>query len=230
MVVINPQARRYPLLWVEAIIGAGKTTFCREVGRRLSLRVIEEPVKDNPILGKFYQDQKTWAFPLQMYYLEKRKLAQQLAAIEATGVGGYKGAILDRSISGDRVFAKMHTKAGNIHPLCWQVYEDSYNGACRTLLPPTKLIFLDVQPETAYERMRARGRKEEEGVPIEYLRELREGYNELLHEAETGLMPWSHAVKVTRLIWDPVNDKPNWDRIAATVHDSYNAHNGASVI
>lgn len=221
--MINPSATRYPLLWVEAIIGAGKTTFCREVGKRLNMRVIEEPVKDNPILEKFYKDQKTWAFPLQMYYLEKRKLAQQLAAIEATGIGGFQGAMLDRSISGDRVFAKMHNKKGNISDECWQIYEDSYDAACRTLLPPTKLIFLDVQPETAYERMKMRGREAENTVPLEYLRDLREGYNELLYEAETGLMPWSHAVKITKLIWDPVNDTPNWDRVAASVYDSYHA-------
>lgn len=38
----------YPLIWVEGIIGAGKSRFTREVGRRLGLRVIEEPVVRNP--------------------------------------------------------------------------------------------------------------------------------------------------------------------------------------
>lgn len=219
--MINPQKKRYPLLWVEAIIGAGKTTFCQEVGKRLNLRVIQEPVDDNPYLEDFYKDEQRWAFPMQMFLLERRKLMQQLAALEATGIGGYHGAILDRSISGDRVFAKMHMKKGNIHPRDWGTYEESYDGACRGLLPPTKLIFLDVQPETAYERMQARNRNAEAGVPLDYLRELREGYQELLYEAETGLMPWGHAVKVTKLVWDPINDMPNWDRVADTIHDSY---------
>jgi deoxyadenosine/deoxycytidine kinase len=219
--MINPNQARYPLLWVEAIIGAGKTTFCREVGKRLELRIIEEPADSNPLLTKFYKDKKTWGFPMQMWLLERRKLMQQLAALEATGIGGYKGAILDRSISGDRVFAKLLYKQGLMPKECWQVYENSYDGACRTLLPPTKLIFLDVQPETAFERMKKRGRKAEETVPVEYLKALREGYQELLYEAETGLMPWAHAVKVTRLVWDPVNDMPNWDRVAETIHDSF---------
>jgi deoxyadenosine/deoxycytidine kinase len=99
-------------------------------------------------------------------------------------------------------------------------YEESYDGACRTLLPPTKLIFLDVQPETAYERMKQRDRKAEAAVPLSYLKDLRDGYQELLEEAETGLLPWAHAIKIERLIWDPVNDRPNWDRIAATIRDS----------
>jgi len=221
--MINPDRPRYPLLWVEAIIGAGKTTFCREVGKRLNLRIVEEPADSNPYLEDFYKDPKTYAFPMQVYLLGKRKLMQQLAGVEATGIGGHKGAILDRSISGDRVFAKLHMKMGNIIPAFWQIYEDSYMDACTSLLPPTKLIFLDVQPETAYERMKARNRNAEVNVKIEYLRDLRAGYQELLHEAETGLMPWSHAVKVTRLIWDPISDMPNWDRVAATIADSYRA-------
>lgn len=225
--MINPDKRRYPLLWVEAIIGAGKTTFCREVGTRLNLRVIEEPVKDNPYLEDFYRDEKRWAFSMQIFLLERRKLMQQLAAIEATGIGGYQGAILDRSISGDRVFAKLHMKKGNIHARDWMTYEESYDGACRTLLPPTKLIFLDVQPETAHERMKQRDRKAEAAVPLSYLKELRDGYQELLEEAETGLLPWAHAIKVERLIWDPVNDRPNWDRIAATIRDSCQRYSGS---
>ena len=212
----------YPLLWVEAIIGAGKTTFCREVGQRLNLRIIEEPVETNPYLELFYQDPKKWAFPMQIFLLHRRHLMQQLAAIEATGVGGYKGAILDRSLSGDRVFAELHVKMGNIEPLDWGNYEICYDGMCRTLLPPTKLIYLDVQPETAYERMKQRNRGAEAGVPLDYLKELRDGYEKMLHEAEIGLMPWGHAVKVSRLIWDPMNDMPNWDRVAETVRRSYN--------
>lgn len=219
--MINPAARRFPLLWVEAIIGAGKTTFCREISKRLNLRLVEEPADDNPYLKKFYDDPKKYAFPMQMHLLNKRKLMQQLAAVESTGIGGNKGSILDRSISGDRVFAKLHMQAGNIDPDFWQIYEDSYMDACTSLLPPTKLIFLDVQPETAYERMKTRNREAEVRVPLSYLRDLRAGYQELLHEAETGLLPWSHAVKVTRLIWDPINDMPDWDRVAATIRDSY---------
>lgn len=41
------EAKRFrPLIWVEGVIGAGKTTFAREVAKRLNLRLIEEPVGD----------------------------------------------------------------------------------------------------------------------------------------------------------------------------------------
>jgi deoxyadenosine/deoxycytidine kinase len=208
------------VIWCEAIIGAGKTTFCREIGKRLDLRVLEEPVDSNPYLERFYQDPKRWATMMQIYLLHQRFALQQLASYEATGVGGAKGSILDRSLSGDRVFAKMHMKAGNIDPLDWDTYEIAYNIMARTLLPPTLLIFLDVQPQTAFERMKKRNRGAEAGVPLDYLVQLRLGYQDLLREAETGLIPWAHAVRVSRIIWDPdTTTEKQWDAVSKTVAD-----------
>lgn len=209
-----------PLIWVEGLIGCGKSTFSREVGKRLGLRIIEEPVDSNPYLEPFYKDPKRFAFGMQIFLLHTRYAMQQLAAYEATGVGGAAGAILDRSLSGDRVFAKLHMKEGNIEALDWQTYEMAYGYMARNLLPPTLLIYLDVQPETAYDRMKKRNRNAEVGVPLDYLKKLREGYQELLHEAETGLMPWSHAVRTARLVWEPDTlTEEQWDRTAMTVRD-----------
>lgn len=215
------EGRRFrPLIWVEGLIGCGKSTFSKEVGTRLGLRIVEEPVEGNPYLGKFYQDTKKYAFGMQMFLLHQRYAMQQLASYEATGIGNYNGAILDRSLSGDRVFARMLKDSGNIDPLDWNTYEMAYNIMARTLLPPTLLIFLDVQPETAYERMNSRGRSEEAGVPLDYLVRLREAYLDLLHEAETAMLPWAHAIRVSRIVWEPDTLTPKqWDRVAQTVKD-----------
>ena len=216
----------HPLIWVEGTVGAGKTSFSREVGARLNLRVIEEPVTENglnpnPYLSLFYQDPAKYAFGMQVFLLHKRYIMQRLAADEATGVGGYHGAILDRSLSGDRVFAKLHLDVGNISLLDWQTYEMAYSFMCRSLLPPTLLVFLDVQPETAYERMRRRDRKAEVNVSLEYLQQLRIGYQHMLQEAETGLLPWAHSVRIARLVWDPDTvTSIQWDATAKTVRDA----------
>lgn len=210
-----------PLIWVEGIIGCGKTTFAREVGKRMEMRILEEPVGSNPYLGLFYKDQKKWALPMQFFLLMQRHALQQLASYEATSVGGFNGAILDRSLCGDRVFAKMHMKCGNIEELDWKTYEMSYSIMCRNLLPPTLLVFLDIQPKTAYERMVKRARTEEIGVKLDYLVSLREGYQELLHEAVTGLLPWSHAVRLCRIPWDPDTiGAEAWDAVAQTVSEA----------
>jgi deoxyadenosine/deoxycytidine kinase len=209
-----------PLIWVEGIIGAGKTTFAREVGQRLELRMIEEPVETNPYLEKFYADPKKYAFGMQVFLLHKRYAMQQMASWEATGVGGYKGAILDRSLSGDRVFAKLHMEAGNIDQIDWETYEMAYNYMARTLLPPTLLVFLDVQPETAFKRMQKRARKAEVGVELEYLVKLRDGYNKLLREAKTRVLPWAHCVEVCLVTWDPdTQSSETWDSVAKSIYD-----------
>lgn len=209
-----------PLIWVEGIIGAGKSTFAREVGKRLKLEMIEEPVESNPYLEKFYEDPARWATMMQIFLLHKRYAMQQMAAWLATGISGASGAILDRSLSGDRVFAKMHRDTGNIHQLDWETYEMAYNYMVRSLLPPTLLVFLDVQPLTAFNRMKKRNRDAEAGVPLEYLVKLREGYQEMLREAKTGMMPWSHAIQVATIVWDPDTATPEeWDAVAQTVSD-----------
>jgi len=211
----------HPTIWVEGIIGAGKTTFATEIGKRLELRVIEEPVEENPYLGLFYKDQKKYAFGFQIFMLHRRCIQQRLAADEATGVGGFKGAILDRSLFGDRVFAKIHAEEGNIEPIDYNTYEMAYSFISRTLLPPSLLVFLDIQPETALSRVNKRKRPEEDGLPLDYLKKLRKGYLNMLVEGERGLLPWGHAVRVCRIPWDPDTlTEEEWDRVACTVRDA----------
>ena len=210
-----------PLIWTEGIVGCGKTTFSNRVGELLNLEVIEEPVDTNFYLEPFYKDQKKYAFGMQILLLHRRYAMQVHAAIEAGATGKKNGAILDRSIAGDCVFALLHLQSGNIDELDWRCYQECYDTMCRSLLPPTLLIYLDAQPETAFQRMKARNRKAESEVPIEYLIALREGYKNLLHEAETGLTPWAHAVRVVRIPWDvdTLTDE-QWMKTADTIKDA----------
>ena len=203
-----------PVIWVEGIIGCGKTTYAREVGRRLNFYVGGEPVEGNPFLERFYLDQRTWAFPMQIFLLKERFKQQLHAATIAIGAGDWNGAILDRSISGDRVFAKMLTEAGHIDHDSWEAYEDFHMLMCTQLLPPTRIIRLQCEPETAFERLRVRNRSAEMSVTLDYLKALDNAYEALWNELDRGLLPWGHRVKVEVVHWDPIADMPNWDRHA----------------
>jgi deoxyadenosine/deoxycytidine kinase len=151
---------------------------------------------------------------MQIFLLKERFKQQLHAATIAIGAGDWNGAILDRSISGDRVFAKMHMKAGNIDKDSWAAYEDFHMLMCMQLLPPTRIIRLQCEPETAYERLRIRNRSAEMSVTLDYLKALDEAYQELWQEMDQGLLPWGHRVKVEVIHWDPIADMPNWDRHA----------------
>lgn len=196
-----------PCIWIEGSIGSGKTTLADRLGAHLGLRVLHEPVDANPYLEVFYQDPKRWAFPMQLELLHRRYAMQKLAAFEATGCGENKGAILDRGMPGDRVFCKMHHLAGNISELEWKTYERAYSIMACSLVPPSLLIFLDVDPEVAFERVRKRARGCEAGVPLAYLRDLRKGYLDLMVEIESGQHAWSRGMRVMRLAWN-YDDQP----------------------
>ena len=206
-----------PIIWAEGIIAAGKSTFCREMAKRLELTFLEEPVERNFYLQEFYKNPKAYAFGMQIFLLHYRFAMKQVSGFMAP-LGQTRGIILDRCVAGDRVFAKLHWKAGNISDLDWQCYNYAYQVMARSIQPPTLLIYLDVQPETAYARMKARARGAEVSVTLEYLQTLKEGYEELIQELKRGLVPWSHSVEVTRLIWDRETlTESEWSAVAKTV-------------
>ncbi len=59
------------------LIGAGKTTLAESLAKEMGLPVYYEPVTDNIYLEDFYGDMKKYAFPLQIYLLNKRFKQQQ---------------------------------------------------------------------------------------------------------------------------------------------------------
>lgn len=191
-----------PIIWIEGGIGAGKTTLAKALAEKLNLRPIHEPVDDNPYLERFYKEPGRWAFPMQIELLHRRYAMQKLAAFEATMSGGYKGAILDRGLPGDRVFAKLHMLEGNMSELEWQTYERAYSIMTCSLIPPSILVFLDVEPEVALERVKTRARGAEVGIELDYLQKLRKGYLDLLVEIESGGHAWSRGMEVMRVPWN----------------------------
>jgi len=211
--------RSAPIIWVEGVIAAGKSSFAREIAKRLEFEFIEEPVDNNYYLEPFYKDPPKYAFGMQMFLLHYRYAMKQKASYAAM-IGDCKGVILDRSIAGDRVFAKLHHDAGNINQLDWRCYNYAYEVMARTIQPPTLFLYLDVQAETALSRMKKRSRNAESAVPIAYLQELKDGYEQLIKELKTGLAPWAHSIEVERIIWDTdtVTDEA-WNGVAATIND-----------
>ena len=208
-----------PIVWVEGLIASGKTTFAHEVSKRLGFRLLEEPVNGNQLLEAFYADPKRYAFALQLHMMRNRYVMKMEASFGAAR-GVEKGFILDRCMPGDRVFARMHWRAGNIGDLEYKLYEDGYDTMARSFLPPTALIYLNCQPETAFARMRERGRTCERGVTLEYLQQLKAGYEELLLEIERGLVPWYHSVRIHSIVYDGnVHTEQEWENIVRTVAD-----------
>lgn len=191
-----------PVIWVDGIIGAGKTTISKEICKILNFRPLLEPVDSNPYLADFYKDPKRWAFPMQMDLLLKRYAMHRLANMEAMSDSNFNGVVIDRGLAGDRVFAKVAYLAGNISELEWQTYLRTFNYLTYELAPPNLLIFLDVDPKIAKKRLEDRKREAEKGIPLNYFQKLHRGYLDVLTEIESGATIWGRNVEVFKIGWN----------------------------
>jgi len=211
-----------PLVLVEGNIGSGKSTAGKKLASVLNLRLLEEPV-DTELLGLFYDNPDRWASTFQFAMLHRRWAMQMSAAAETLVDGGFSGAILDRSLWGDVVFARALFAAGKIHKKEWEIYQSALRNMALVLFPPTVLLYLNARPETCLERIRERARPQEAGITLEYLQTIHAGYQQLIADAQAGAaFPWSHAVRCLVVPWDPrtVSDI-EWSRTAEMLRETW---------
>ena len=190
-------------LCVDGLIGSGKTTLANKLSALLGWRVLAEPVEDNFMLEPFYKDQRRWAFEMQLFLLHARYRLQQIAAHEPRPV------ILDRCLPSDRCFMRMHVRRGNIAPLQERVYEECFNSMV-AIRPPFMMLYLDVAPKTALERVQKRARGAESGLDLQYLMDLRDEYEVLLDQiqnAEPRKHAWARGIRIVRTVWSDGSDE-----------------------
>lgn len=154
-------------------IGAGKSTLVEFLSRQYALRPFYEPNADNPYLEDFYADMKRWAFHSQLYFLaEKFRLHQELETLD-------QAVIQDRTIYEDaEVFAENLYRQRKMSKRDYLTYRSLYEAIIRELRPPTLMIYLRCGLKTLSQRIRLRGRPEEQNIPRGYLMRLQELYEE----------------------------------------------------
>lgn len=194
-----------PLIWVEGIIGAGKSTLAEILGNELNMRIMHEPVESNPYLDAFYKDNKTHAFAMQIHLLSIRAGMQDLAAEEVMWGDKYNGAVLDRALPGDHAFARLHMVYGNMSKLNYETYRLLYLQRTNKMKPPSVMLFLDVEPEVAFRRVKERARGAEVGMTLKYLQDLRDQYLDLMVELQNGDHEWAGKVDIRRIAWNADN-------------------------
>lgn len=161
---------------ISGLIGAGKTTLAEALASKLGLPVYYEPVIDNVYLADFYQDMTKYAFPLQIFLLNKRFKQQQQI------VWGGNGGVQDRTIYEDSVFARMLRDGGHMSQRDYNTYIELFRNMSNFMKKPNIIVHLDVKPEEALERIKSRSRGCETGITVEYLTALYHAYEEFIAE------------------------------------------------
>lgn len=154
-------------------MGSGKSTLVEFLSRTYGVTPFYEPNDENPYLADFYKDMKGWAFQSQLYFLSNKfQLHQELD--RQPGV-----VALDRTIFEDaEIFATALFQMRKISKRDWQTYQSFYGAILDAIQPPDLMIYLRCSMRTLRQRIRLRGRKMEQDVPLPYLKRLDRLYEE----------------------------------------------------
>jgi deoxyadenosine/deoxycytidine kinase len=187
-------------LSVAGIISSGKTTFTEILAKKINFIPLFEPVKTNKYLDDFYDflnnyskiqkflddninnindlGLKRWMFECQIPYVMQGHLLGKRYILHQKALWG--NYIQDRNIYEDSIFAKMLYDDGKITKRDFETYQEIFQAMKHTLMYPDVIIFLDVDPETALNRMKQRGRECEKNVSIDYLKALNKEYQQFI--------------------------------------------------
>ncbi|MGC2310028.1 MAG: deoxynucleoside kinase [Candidatus Babeliaceae bacterium] len=173
---------------LEGTIGAGKSTFLKLIKQQHAfIEVAFEPVNNwqstaagQSILAQFYQDPQRWA-----YTMETTAMLHRVQEHLKDQDNPYQFRLIERSIySGHYCFALNSRAQGFMTAIEWEAYTSLFN----FLIPeyckiPAGFIYLKVDPEIAYERIKKRNRLAEEGIPLSYVQQINACHeNFLLHK------------------------------------------------
>lgn len=159
------------MIIVDGVVGVGKSTLMNIIAEEKKMEAFKEPVVNNPVLEKFYHDRERYSFPLQTFFLNKRfEFIKKASKIN--------NAILDRSIYGDVIFAKMLNDTNEMSNEEFSIYNELFHHMLEEIQAPKLMIYLEISVDNAIERIKKRGRDYELIVEREYWERLNKNYSE----------------------------------------------------
>jgi deoxyadenosine/deoxycytidine kinase len=177
--------------------GAGKSTLLKhldsgttnDMTKRVTLNpyvVVQEPVdrwEESGLLKKFYENPQKYAFEFQTEALVSMAEVTR-AAVNKAGQGQI--VVLERDIaSSDYIFAEplrkniMSEKEAEAH-------RATFDAVAEGTPVTSHYIWLNVPPETCFQRMKDRGRESESEVELDYLKALDERIREWVRKVVTN--------------------------------------------
>ncbi|MGD8345924.1 MAG: deoxynucleoside kinase [Lysobacterales bacterium] len=173
--------RQRRFIAVAGNIGAGKSSLVDFLTATYDVAPFYEPNDENPYLEDFYSDMRAWAFHSQMFFLSNKFRIHQ----EADRTEGV--VIQDRTIFEDaEIFATALRRMRKIDSRDWSTYWSFYQGILEAIQPPDLMIYLRCPIRTIRRRIRLRGRKMEQDIPLSYLKRLEALYENWIENYDLG--------------------------------------------
>jgi deoxyadenosine/deoxycytidine kinase len=154
---MNLATTHHKYIVIEGIIGSGKTTLCRELGRRTDILgenplVQFEPAEgENPYLDAYYAHPADYAFKMQVYLLGRRYRAH--LAAQSLVLSDTCSVVSDRSYFGDRCFAELQLSEGYFSAADFATYLTLHKDMQRDILYPSAFIYIRTPVSLAMERI-----------------------------------------------------------------------------
>lgn len=160
---------------IDGCVAAGKTSLMNIIEEEFRYTPFLEPVTDNPLLDKFYYNRKRYSFPLQIFFLNKRfAMLKEAAKID--------GTVMDRSIYGDVIFAKLLADNQEMESEEYALYKDLLANMLEHVEPPKLMIYLKSSTDDIIRKIKLRGRDYEQVVEREYWEQLNKEYEDYFSE------------------------------------------------
>ncbi len=137
-----------------------------------------------PILVKYYQDIKRYAFPFQMMaFITRIHLLRETIEKNPDSV-----IICERSLFSDsHIFAKMLHSSKQIGEIEYKIYKMLFDEFIRDY-PVDTFIYLRADPEKCHERVAKRSREGEDLISFEYLKQCHDYHEEWLATATSNVI------------------------------------------
>ncbi len=166
---------KYSFITIEGNIGAGKTTLAHLLSKHFNARLILEEFADNPFLPKFYENQRQYAFPLELFFMAERY--KQLKDLLQTKDMFQNLTISDYLFTKCLLFAKV-----NLPEEEFLLYQKLFNIINPQLVQPDLLIYLHAPVNKLKENIKKRNRSYEQNIESEYLFTLQETYTQYIKQ------------------------------------------------
>ncbi len=179
---------KYNFITIEGNIGVGKTTLAHLLSKHFNARLILEEFADNPFLPKFYENQRQYAFPLELFFMAERY--KQLKDLLQTKDMFQNITISDYLFTKCLLFAKV-----NLPEEEFLLYQKLFDIINPQLIQPDLLVYLHAPVNKLKDNIKKRNRSYEMGIDPEYLFTLQETYTQYIkqHNIKTLIIDASKA-------------------------------------